>query len=153
MFNKEQLITGSLSEIRSMYKTLPSTPSNMCTGEYKAEFIGPWWLRKSAAPSLHLSGLGGWFGKKFLNASTVTNILINSGQRIEILQMRCLEEPSLLDGQVTVALHYGPNSPIPWRWVVDELRQLDDQTMLCMTVINLPILRNFSFPFILSREL
>ncbi|SEM07578.1 MULTISPECIES: hypothetical protein [unclassified Acinetobacter] len=152
MIRKEHLITASLTSIKATYQQLSSAPLAMRQGEYKAQFIGPWWLRVSAAPSLFLSGLGGWFGKKFINQNLVTNILLNRGQRSEKLQMECLEEASLIDGKQTIALYYGKTAPIPWRWVVDELRQLDEHTMLCMTIINLPFLKHFSFPFILSRD-
>lgn len=66
--------------------------------------------------------------------------------------MHCVQGMSLVDGQQGVALNYGADAPIPWRWVKDEMRILDDQTYLCMTVIDLPFIRKLSFPFILRRE-
>ncbi len=152
MIRKEHLITASLSSIKATYQQLSSAPLAMRQGEYKAQFIGPWWLRVFCSTEFIFKWIGGWFGKKFINQNLVTNILLNRGQRSEKLQMECLEEASLIDGKQTIALYYGKTAPIPWRWVVDELRQLDEHTMLCMTIINLPFLKHFSFPFILSRD-
>ena len=55
--------------------------------------------------------------------------------------MQCRECPSSLDGGPVAALSYGADGPVPWRWVTDELRALDERTLLGMTVINLPLLR------------
>ncbi len=44
------------------------------------------------------------------------------------------------------------SGPLPWRWVTDELRALDDRTLLGMTRIDLPGLRGLAFPFLLERE-
>ena len=44
------------------------------------------------------------------------------------------------------------SGPVPWRWVTDELRALDEHTLLGMTRLDLPLLRRFVFPFLLERE-
>lgn len=74
------------------------------------------------------------------------------GTFTEALTMQCVPEPSLVDGRAGLSLHYGPTAPRPWRWVRDELRAFDDDTLLCMTVIELPLLKHLSFPFLLLRE-
>jgi hypothetical protein len=56
---------------------------------------------------------------------------------------------SLLDGTPTVALHYPPGSPLPWPWIIDEVRRLDEKTLLCMTLVNLSWLPRVPFPFLL----
>jgi hypothetical protein len=56
-----------------------------------------------------------------------------------------------LDGKPVVALTYGAAGPVPWRWVTDELRALDEHTLLGMTRIDLPLLRHMVFPFLLER--
>lgn len=153
MFHHNNLTKSSIRQIRSVYSQLPSANQKERIGDYRAQFIGPWWLRKSAAPSLVLSGLPGWVGKRFIDNNNATNILLLDGERIEKFEMRCIEQFSFVDHKPTIALNYGNTAPIPWRWIVDELRQLDENTMLCMTIINLPFLKNFSFPFLLSRDL
>lgn len=149
----EELLTASLSQIRKVFNQLPAVSEKFRTGFYRASFIGPWWLRISAMPSIAMSGLSGWQGKKFFDVDTATNILKTKDGLKEKLQMSCKVGSSLVDGQQGVALHYGVNAPIPWRWVKDEMRVLDDQTLLCMTVIDLPILRKMSFPFLLRRDI
>lgn len=74
------------------------------------------------------------------------------GTVTEALTMQCVPEPSLVDGQAGLSLHYQATAPRPWRWVRDELRAFDDDTLLCMTVIERPLLRQLSFPFLLLRE-
>lgn len=149
----QQLNTASLSEIKAEFKTLAPIPITMRQGFYRASFIGPWWLRLIAPPSIALSGLTHWQGKKFIDDATATNILKHNSGLIEKLSMSCVEQTSLVDGRHGVVLLYGMQAPLPWRWVVDELRVLDENTLLCMTTINLPLIRHFSFPFVLSRDL
>lgn len=146
-----ELKCASLAEIKSIYQKLKPAPMEMRQGIYQAQFIGPWWITKSAGPSLSLSGLAGWYGKRFIQSDKATNLLMNRGEKSEKLEMRCADVVSLIDGAPTVALSYGEKAPMPWRWVIDELRTYDDQTLLCMTIVQLPILRHFPFPFILCR--
>lgn len=149
----DSLSKASLNRIREIFKQLKPVDEGARQGFFRASFIGPWWLRVSAMPSIALSGLPGWQGKQFLDPFHATNVLQNKHGRVERLQMTCNAVISLVDGKPGVALQYGQNAVMPWRWVIDEIRMLDHNTFLCMTVIDLPILRHFSFPFILSREL
>jgi hypothetical protein len=70
--------------------------------------------------------------------------------------MRVTPGRSRLDGRDGVELVYLPEdgrpAPLPWRWVRDELRAVDADTILGMTVVDLPLLRRFAFPFLLRRE-
>lgn len=149
----EELSNASLKDIRKVFNQLPLASEQYRSGFFQASFIGPWWLRLSAKPSISLSGLSGWLGKKFINSNTATNILKNKSGLIEKFQMSCQTGNSLVDGKTCIYLDYGKTAPIPWRWIKDEMRVLDDQTLLCMTIIDLPLLRKFSFPFLLRREL
>ena len=146
------LLKESLGTIRKVFISLPSAHCQIQAGFYRAFFIGPWWLRLTAMPSIALSGLKGWQGKKFFDQYQATNIVLTKEGLIEKLTMTCKVGTSLVDGEEGVALHYGLEAPVPWRWIKDEIRILDDQTFLCMTVIDLPLLRKLSFPFILRRE-
>lgn len=142
---------ASLKTIKHKFMQLEPMSESFRYGFLKVQFIGPWWLRKSAMPSIHLSGLPGWQGKLFLDPDHATNILKIKDKEEQRYTMQCVELISLVDAKPSVVLNYGAAAPIPWRWVIDELRILDENNFLCMTVINLPILRHFSFPFILSR--
>lgn len=148
----DALSTSSLSQIRQVFEGLEPAPAHMRVGFFQASFIGPIWLRATAGPSIALSGLPGWRGKRFLDAETATNVLDRKGGVIEKLRMQCREGRSLIDGRPGVALHYGEDAALPWRWIVDELRVLNESTLLGMTVINLPLLRCLALPFLLRRE-
>ena len=148
----DQLSTASLSHIKTVFSGLHPVPQNVRFGFYRANFIGPAWLRTIAPSGLSLSGLAGWQGKRFLDPNQATNILKNKDHLIEKMTMRCQEGISDVDGKLGVALTYDKKAPLPWRWVSDELRQLDDTTWLCMTVFNLPLLKHFPMPFLLVKE-
>lgn len=155
--------TASIGELKALFSSLKPPAPAMRHGFFRAAFIGPAWLRLSARPSLEVSGLPGWQGKKFLSADDATNILKKGDTLVEALAMRVTPGTSQVDGQQGVALHYvsgvpgvpgtdGKPVPLPWRWVRDELRAVDDNTILGFTVINLPLLRLMAFPFLLTRE-
>jgi hypothetical protein len=147
----DALSGAPLSRIRQVFAGLEPAPAQVRFGFFRASFIGPWWLRSSAGPSLALSGLAGWQGKRFLDEGTATNVLKAKGGLVEKLRMQCQPHVSAIDGRSGVALRYGATAVPPWRWVVDELRVLDDDTLLCMTTVDLPLLRRLSFPFLLRR--
>lgn len=149
----KQIETASLSHLANLFKGLEPASLQQRQGFYRASFIGPWWLRITAMPSLALTGLPNWQGKKFIDENSAVNILQTRNGLIEKLQMQCQQQASLVDEKIAVALSYGEKSPLPWRWVVDELRVLDENTLLCMTTVNLPLLRHISIPFLLSRDL
>lgn len=142
------LTHASLATLKHRFATadLPSLAQR--ADFWRARFIGPWWLRLGGRPGVALSGLRGWQGKRFLTPGRATNVLTSG----EALSMQCRECPSSIDGGPVAALSYGADGPVPWRWVTDELRALDERTLLGMTVINLPLLRHFAFPFLLERD-
>ncbi len=144
----QDLTTASLHTLRQSFATATVPAPGQRSGFWRARFIGPWWLRLGGRPSVALSGLRGWQGKRFLTADSATNVLT----RGDALSMQCRECPSSIDGGAVAALTYGAAGPLPWRWVTDELRALDDRTLLGMTIINLPLLRHFAFPFLLERD-
>lgn len=147
---------ASLRDLKKMFSSLPAPDAAIRRGFFRASFVGPAWLRLSARPSLEISGLPGWQGKKFLNDHDATNVLNRRDGLVEALAMRVTPGVSQVDGKPGLALHYVPRdgkpAPLPWRFVRDELRAVDADTLLCMTVIDLPVLRHFAFPFLLQRE-
>lgn len=148
----DTLRTQPISKLKALFSTLQAPTADMCSGFYRAEFIGPWWLRLIAGPSVALSGLPGWQGKQFLTSATATNVLRKKGKTTHALSMRAVSGASQVDGKHGVALHYGIDAPVPWRWIRDEIRVVDAQRILGMTVIKLPVLWRLSFPFLLVRE-
>ena len=148
----EDLQHASLKELRSIFEKLPAPDDDFRAGFFSAQFIGPWWIRLTARPSLHVTGLPHWQGKKFKTPELATNILYSPQGLTEKYLMNCVHGPSMVDQQQAVYLDYGSQAPRPWRWIRDELRVLNEHSMLCMTVIDIPVLRHFPFPFVLSRK-
>ena len=68
----------SLSQLLARYRQLPA--AEQLIGRWRAEFIGPWWLRGSAGPSIALSGMPGWYGKRFVDAQAAVNLRRRGGQ-------------------------------------------------------------------------
>lgn len=148
---------ADIGKLTALFTSLEPPASAMLHGFFRATFIGPAWLRAVGRPSVELSGLPGWQGKRFLGADAATNVLLRRGTTTEALAMRLRTGASQVDGRTGVALHYVPSAdgtpaPIPWRWVRDELRAVDDDTLLGFTIVDLPVLRRMAFPFLLTRE-
>jgi hypothetical protein len=147
---------ASMSQLKALFSSLEPPSAAMRRGFFRARFIGPFWLRLLGRPSVEVSGLPGWQGKKFLSADDATNVLKKGERFNEALSMRIVHGTSRVDGRTGLALHYVPEggtaAPVPWRWVRDELRAVDPDTLLGMTVVDLPVLRSVPFPFLLERE-
>lgn len=144
--------TASVGKIKQYFSTLPNPEPQQCHGFFRAQFIGPWWMRISGRPTLNLTGLPNWQGKRFITSSTATNVLLQKNGTVESLNMTVTAVTSYVDGKAGLALTYAKDAPAPWRWVRDELRMIDDNTILAITYVDLPILRWFPFPFMLQRE-
>lgn len=142
----------SLRQLQARYATLPALADQARTGQWRARFVGPWWLRCSAGPSIALNGLPGWYGKRFERADAAVNLLQGPDGLRAALPMQCSEQASWLDGKPCAALSYGAATRRPWRWVRDELRVLDERHCLCLTFVDLPLLRRLAFPFVLERD-
>ena len=144
--------TASIRELKKLFASLPVPEQAMRDGFFRASFIGPAWYRISGFPSVHVAGLPYWQGKKFLTPVSATNILRKNNDFVEALVMTVEEGISMIDGKLGVALRYGAEAPIRWCWVRDEIRAVDDRTLLGITIVDIPVLRHFCFPFLLVRE-
>jgi hypothetical protein len=144
------LIDDSLQELGQAFRSLAALPLPSPAGIYRAELVGPGWLRRLAPPALALGGLRGWWGKAFDGQGAV-NIVERDGIQLRVLPMAVLVAPSLVDAKPAISLHYPKGSPFPWPWIVDEARRLDETTLLCMTLVNLPWAPKVAFPFLLHR--
>jgi hypothetical protein len=143
---------ASIGALKALFSTLPPPDASLRRGFFRASFIGPAWLRATSGPSIAVSGLPGWQGKRFLSPDRATNVLKRKSDLVEALSMTVVSGASLVDGKEGVALVYGPEAPFPWRWVRDELRAVDERTLLGMTVVDAGLLRRLAFPFLLERE-
>ena len=141
----------SLTEFQEYFSTLAIPDLATLPGKYRAAFVGPGWLRASAGPALALSGLGGWWGKEIYPDETAINIVLRAGTFSKCFKMKFIQEKSFIDSRSSITLHYQPGNPFPWMYIVDEIRQVDGQTLLGMTLANLRGLRGLAFPFILEK--
>jgi len=140
-----------LSVFKTLFSGLPIPEIQSLRGVYKGEFTGPGWLRIAAGPSLALAGMGGWCGKDLQADRTGINLILRKGQYIRRFPMRIVNLPSLIDGEVGVTVTYTHDCPFPWPYIIDELRQIDTSTLLGMTIVNVKLLNNLAFPFLLFK--
>ena len=138
----------------AIFKRLTTpVPGEVC-GAYRAEFAGPLWLRKTAPLSLAAAGFQGWWGKQFDGSENGVNLFVRQKRRMALYIFSLKIAPSLIDSQTSLVVRYGAGTPFPWPHVQDELRWLDarHQTLLGFTIINVRLLRRFSFPFLLQLQ-
>lgn len=143
-----------LSSYPLLFATLHEPSLNALIGEFQGEFIGPGWLRRLAAPGLRLAGLGNWWGKRFSPDGQATNLVVQGGQILPRFPVYAALDASRIDNRPVVALTYAPEDcPFPWPYIRDELRILDEITLLGMTYLDWAQFRNKPLPFLLhARE-
>ncbi len=151
-YSTDELNRMSLKQFRDMFTSLSIPIPNEIRGKYRAAFVGPGWLRASAAPALAITGLGGWWGKEFFSDGTAINIIFHAGNFSTRFSMKFVQAQSFIDKRGGLALHYQKGNPFPWMYVVDEIRRLDENTLLGMTIANVRGLRGLAFPFILQKD-
>ncbi len=150
MIQVEQLQRTSLSAFPALFARLDAPQA--LSGTYRAAFTGPGWLRRIAPPGLWPLGLGGWWGKQFAADGSGMNLVLRGGELQRIFPIRLVPAQSLLDGKPCLSVRYEPECPFPWPHVVDDLRRLDEHTLLGMTMINAGPLHRLALPFLLFSE-
>ena len=150
-YSIEEFNRMSLKQFKDLFISLSIPNPNNIRGKYRASFVGPTWLRTSAAPALSISGLGGWWGKEFFDDGTAINIIFHAGNFSTRFKMKFVNARSFIDDKDGLALHYQKGNPFPWMYVVDEIRRVDESTLLGMTIANVNGLRGMAFPFILQK--
>lgn len=140
----------SLGSFQALFTTLEA-PIGV-QGVYRAEFIGPTWLRWIAPKGLWLLGLGGWCGKDFAADGTGINLLRRGDTVIRRFPIQVAQVVSRVDGRPCQAVTYPGVNPWPWPQVTDELRQLDEQTLLGLTFFKIGPLARLPLPFLLHKE-
>ena len=142
----------SLGALRAAF-TLLSTPSlESLAGAYRAEFVGPAWLRRFAPPGLVITPLAGWLGKAFDSQGHGINLVRRRGGVQRMLPMTAQWLPSRVDGRPCVTLTYAPASPFPFAYIVDELRTIDADTLLGLSFATARWLARLPIPFLLRRQ-
>ena len=148
----EKLNHMKLGQFPGLYSTLSVPDMDSMIGDYQGSFIGPKWLRLSAGPGLVVSGLKGWWGKRFHGDKTAVNLVQANGQLMTKFPMRLVAIKSLIDGKPGVALHYNSENPFPWPQIVDEIRQLNPGVFLGMTYIQMRPFCGLILPFLLEHQ-
>lgn len=134
------------------WRTLEPVSPEELVGDWEAEFVRP--LRTLAPRGLGLVGLPDWYGKRFTGSPVSgVNLLRTPGTTplAEVLPLQVGTGPGPADSRPTLRLTYPANARRPWRWVRDELRRLDADTLVGMTYLEVPGLRRAGTPFLLRR--
>lgn len=142
----------SLAAIRCQFGLLDPPASDSLHGLYRGVFVGPGWLLRLWPPLLALTGLGGWWGKEFDDGHHALNLVVRQGRYQRIFPMYPVRQVSYLDRRPGLALRYQKGNPFPWPLIIDELRRIDAQHILGMTLVDLGPLRRLAFPFILQAR-
>lgn len=148
---RQQFNQRNLAAFRQLFMTLEDVAVTAVNGRHRSAFVGPRWVRTLAPPSLTVAGLGGWCGKVFRGADGM-NLVRRQGRIHEIMPVSLETRPSLIDGRPTLVVAYPAESRWPWPHIVDELRRLDETTLLGMTMAQPLRLHRVAFPFLLRRE-
>ena len=142
----------ALSGIRSalaLFARLP--PPAALAGCWRAEFVGPGWLRRLAPLGMRLSPLHGWRGKRFDAEGQGLNLVLRGGRLRGLVPMRQQARASRLDGRPVLASEYPADAPPLLRGIADEFRQLRADCLLGLMTIDRPGLRGVALPFLLHR--
>ena len=149
---EQELTKQSLRWYRAKFNTLDSPAIAEMNGRFHSEFVGPGWLRTIAPPGLAPLGLGGWQGKIFDGNGNGMNIVRRKGELHETMPVVLKKEVSLLNGRSGLNITYPSNSRFPWPWVVDEIRWLNETTLLGMTLVTKAGLYRLALPFFLHKN-
>jgi len=146
-------LPSSLGRLRDLFSQATPPTDLPAPGDYLVTFVGPAPLRVVAPRVIALGGMPGWQGKRFASGGGAINLVDDDEGRPprETLPMRVTLEPSWLDGRQVIVCSYGATSPMPWRWVRDESRPLDDRRLIGLTFAGGRWSRAAAAPLLLTR--
>jgi hypothetical protein len=137
----------SLRDYGRRWRDLPEPPLEAMQGLFDGEFVGPRPLRAAFANGLALFGMRGWHGKRFdTPANGINRLRHGTG-----FPMYARIDASYADGRKAIVATYGDKERPPFRWVRDEFRELDDDTLLGLSFVDAPGLKRLGTPFLLRR--
>lgn len=149
----ERLNRLSLFEFPEYFSSLAAPRAESLQGLYSGSFVGPAWLRRLAGPLLAITRMGNWLGKDFDAEGRAINLVRTKEGIVQKFPMQLVEQESLIDGKPGLALRYESNNPFPWPWIIDELRSIQHDLVLGMTITQIGPLARLPLPFVLeSRE-
>jgi hypothetical protein len=144
------------AQAREAFAAAPSPDLRQLVGRHRAEFVGDGWWRAAGPRVAAVAGMPGWWGKQFeapAGDQAVLeghNLLMRHGQMLRSYPMRARVAPSRTDGVPSLVVSYPLPAPWQWRQVTDELRPLDADTLVGLTVTTLPTFPA-GLPFLLHR--
>jgi hypothetical protein len=147
---------GSVGDLQRAFREAPEPELSALVGSHEAEFVGPAWLRLPGPLTMRLTGMPGWCGKRFRapadggDSLEGENLLRRQGRIVGSIPMRAELAPSRVDGRPALVVSYPPDARRPWRDVNDELRPLDERTLLGLT-FGIPGAPRGGSPFLLHR--
>lgn len=150
MSNTSNLSNRSIGQLKQAFSASRSVGVNELSGFYRGEPAGPWWFRLNSGPTLAMTGFGGWLGKQFLGEGHAVNMFQRQGATQQHFPMTLARRHSLIDGKDTLVLLYPATARAPWCWVTDELRWASDGSILGMTFVDRPLMKQLVFPFVLK---
>jgi hypothetical protein len=149
--------TSSLGALRRAFHQAPAPELELLVGVHEGQFAGPIWLRASGAPTMVLTGMPNWYGKRFRAGSPGAtslegeNLLRSDGGLVDSIPLTVAVGPSRVDRLPALVVRYPTDARWPWRGVTDELRPFGDGTLLGLTFGLMPAFFG-GLPFLLHRR-
>lgn len=147
---------GSLKALTQAFSRAADPRLSDLLGTHKGAFAGPWWLRCPAPLLMRVTGMPDWVGKTLRPTDNDTVItgenLIRAGETLTIsIPITARLGVARLDRRPAIIVSYPRNAPWPWHHVTDELRPLDEHTLLGLTY-GIPATPRAGAPFLLYRQ-
>ncbi len=136
---------------RDRFASLAPPACGSLRGRFQGQLVGPAWFRYGARALLAVLGMRGWWGKEFDAEGRGVNLVRRGKDLRPAVPLALREGRSYVDGRQGVRVEYPPECPRRWRLFVDELRWWDDETVLAISHVKLPLLRRLTLPFVLHR--
>lgn len=147
MLTAQLPIDASLATYMQVFRTLPPLLKEEFHGTFQGIVVGPAWFQKVFNRLMVVGGLGGWQGKEFGADGNGVNVVQRGGKISHVAPMLVLGTfPSAFDGQPTLVLGYHNGLHIH---INDEIRRLDERTVLGMTYLKYGFLKQLPMPFVL----
>lgn len=149
---------SSLSALTAAFSRARDPELSDLVGTHDGVFAGPWWLRYPAPHVIRLIGMPGWCGKTFRHSDVSTlltgeNLVRGAdGQTQPSVPITARIGLSRLDRRPAIIIDYPRSASWPMRNITDELRPVDDHTLLGLTY-GIPATPATGAPFILRRHL
>ncbi|WP_067897516.1 hypothetical protein [Nocardia vaccinii] len=147
---------SSLHELTTAFANARHPRLSDLLGAHDGSFAGPLWLRLPAPLLLAATGMAGWCGKSFQNTRDAHviaghNLARRGGRIVESIPITAQIARARSDNGPALIVSYPPDAAWPWRHVTDELRPVDDHTLLGLTY-GIPATPPAGAPFLLRRH-